>query len=101
LRTIYRFRIRIYRRSNLFSATAPFAIKEHFLPSNPQDPRDKAEEKLKKAQAGIRAMAEYRAEGEARRIKSAKLRELRLAKEAADLAAAEKDPSPKKIRRKA
>jgi hypothetical protein len=75
--------------------------RNRLLPSNPQDARDKAEEKFKKAQAGIRAMAEYQAEGDVRRKKTAKLRELRLAKEAADLAEAERNPAPKKTRRKA
>lgn len=54
--------------------------------------RDKAEEKFKKAEAGKRAMAEYEAEGIARRAKTEKLRKLRLAKEASEKA--EEQPKP-------
>lgn len=54
------------------------------MANDAQKLRDKAEEKFKKAEAGKRAMAEYEAEGEARRLKTEKLRKLRLAKEAAE-----------------
>ena len=48
-----------------------------------------------------KAMAEYTAEGEARRIKTEKLKALRLAKEAADEAEAAANPPTKKTTRSA
>jgi len=47
-----------------------------------------------------RPMAEYVAEGEKRRIQSSKLKALRLAKEAEDLAAAQAVPAKKPTARK-
>jgi len=49
---------------------------------------------------GAKAMAEYRAGEEAQRVKTAKLRALRLAKEAADRQAAEAAPAKAGKRKK-
>jgi hypothetical protein len=54
---------------------------------DPPKERTQAEAKFKKAQRtteGAQAMSEYNAERQAERAKTARLRELRLAKEAAD-----------------
>ncbi len=56
-------------------------------------------QKMQRAEDGKKAMAEYEAEGAAMRAKTEKLRALRLAKEAADAAAAPK-AAPKKAGRK-
>lgn len=66
--------------------------------------RARADLRFKKQEenASVRnkAMSEYTAEGEARKIKTNKLKELRLAREAADLAeAAANPPAPKKAAR--
>jgi hypothetical protein len=56
---------------------------------NADQVRDRAEASFKKeqrAQEGIKAMADYEAEGRALRERTAKLRALRLAKEAAEQA---------------
>ena len=61
------------------------------MAGNFDEARAKAEFKIRKAEREAtsldRAMAEYAAESENRRIKSAKLKELRLKKEAEELAA--------------
>jgi hypothetical protein len=56
--------------------------------------------KMKQAEDGKKAMLEYEAEAAASRAKTLKLRELRLAKEAADVAAAAASPPPKKAAKK-
>jgi hypothetical protein len=62
--------------------------------------RARADLRFKKAEEASsnrqKAMAEYAAEGEARRKKTSKLKELRLAKEAATEAAAAAAPKPAK-----
>lgn len=50
----------------------------------PFDPAAKKALAEERATEGAKAMAEYRAEGEAERAKTVRLRALRLAKEAAD-----------------
>ncbi|WP_137935102.1 hypothetical protein [Mesorhizobium comanense] len=55
-------------------------------------------DKQKKTAERNKATAEYMSEARAREIKTAKLRELRLAKEEADRAAEALNPSPKKKR---
>ena len=67
-----------------------------------KEARDRAEarfERMKKAtQEGQKAKAHYEAEGRAVREKTARLRLLRLAKEAADAAQAENEPT--KVKKK-
>jgi regulator of replication initiation timing len=70
------------------------------LASTSKQLRDKAEEKFKKVEAGKRAMAEYQAESEARRIKTEKLRKLRLAKEAAAQTEEKQKPAPRRKAKK-
>lgn len=55
-------------------------------------------ETQKKTAERNNAMAEYQSEAKARAAKTAKLRELRLAREAADRAAEALNPEPKKKR---
>jgi hypothetical protein len=72
------------------------------LSKNPKDAMDRAEASFKKeerAREGAKAMRDYEAEGRAIREKTARLRLLRLAKEAAD--AAEAKTAPKKAGRQA
>ena len=66
------------------------------MANNPKAAHDRAEASFKKeqkAREGMKAMAEYEAARAAVRAKTARLRALRLAKEAAELEA-EKKPSP-------
>ena len=64
---------------------------EIFLPKNQKEVKDKAEASFKRkeiqAREGVKAMADYQADQVAVRAKTARLRELRLAKEEADRAA--------------
>jgi hypothetical protein len=63
------------------------ARKEAILANNSKDARDRAEPSFKKqeqrAREGAKAMADYEAEGRAMREKTARLKSLRMAKEAA------------------
>lgn len=72
---------------------------------NTEEQRANAELRFKKSKAAAamrsQAMAEYEAEAKAVRIKSAKLRTLRLAKQAEDAAAVESAPKTAKRTRKA
>src|SRR5258708_22971669 len=71
--------------------------KEKMLSKNPKDVMDRAEAGFKKeerAREGAKAMRDYEAEGRAVREKTARLRSLRLAKEATEKAA-----EPKKATR--
>lgn len=68
------------------------------MADTPKQLRDKAEEKFKKIEAGKRAMADYQAEAEARKVKTQKLRALRLAKEAADDKVETKKRLPRKTK---
>ena len=65
--------------------------------------RARADSRFKKAEEAStqrqKAVAEQQAEEAARRVKTGKLRELRLAKEAEDLAAEAANPTPKKATR--
>ncbi len=65
--------------------------------------RARADSRFKKAEDAStqrqKAVAEQQAEEAARRVKTGKLRELRLAKEAEDLAAEAANPKPKKVTR--
>src|ERR1700730_5711160 len=70
--------------------------KETILAKNSKDVVDRAEASFKKeerAREGAKAMRDYEAEGRAVREKTARLRSLRLAKEAADQAAEPKKAS--------
>ena len=61
----------------------------------------KFKRKEQQARDGVKAMAEYTAAGDAMRVKTEKLRALRLAKEAEDAkAAAEAKPAPAKAGKK-
>jgi hypothetical protein len=70
------------------------------LAANSNEARARADQKFKKQQqaatARDKAMADYAAETEKQRAKSAKLKALRLAREAEDAAAAEAMPPKKK-----
>jgi hypothetical protein len=70
------------------------------LGDSSKDVRAKADLRFRKAEraatARDQAMNEYAAESERRRLKTAKLKELRLAKEAEEQAAAASAPPPKK-----
>jgi hypothetical protein len=75
--------------------------KEIILSKNSKDVIDRAEASFKKeerAREGAKAMRDYEAEGRAVREKTARLRSLRLAKEATE-AATEKAAQPKKATR--
>ena len=75
----------------------PLPEKETILSKKPKDTGDRAEATFKKeerAREGAKAMREYEAEGRAVREKTARLKSLRLAKEAAD-----REAQPKKARR--
>jgi hypothetical protein len=77
-----------------------FAKKEQILADNTRE-RIQAEAQFKKTQKqkeGAEAMAAYVADGHAVRAKTARLRELRLAKEAADKAV--KDKPDEKARKR-
>ena len=66
--------------------------------------KDEAQAQFKKAQRaedGKKAMSEYEAEGAAARAKTARLRELRLARDAAEAALPVAAPAPKKKSAKA
>jgi hypothetical protein len=65
---------------------------------DPNAARDKA---AQRALEGAKATALYEAESQAVRDKTARLRALRLAKEAADKSAADKAPAPKKAAKSA
>jgi hypothetical protein len=62
--------------------------KEAILANNSKEARDRAEASFKKqeqrAREGAKAMADYEAEGRAMREKTARLKSLRMAKEAAE-----------------
>jgi hypothetical protein len=79
--------------------------RELSVASNSDEARAKADQKFKKSQqaatARDKAMAEYVAEAEKQRAKTAKLKALRLAKEAEDAAAAEAVSRKKKPAQKA
>jgi hypothetical protein len=70
------------------------------LGDSSKDVRAKADLRFRKAEraatARDQAMNEYAAESERRRLKTAKLKELRLAKEAEEQAAAASSPAPPK-----
>jgi|SRR6266568_1128403 len=74
--------------------------KEITLANNSKEARDKAEANAKKqeqrAREGAKAMADYEAEGRAVRERTAKLKSLRLAKEAAEKEAGPKPVTSKK-----
>jgi hypothetical protein len=74
------------------------------LADSSKEARAKADLKFRKAEreatARDLAKAEYAAEAEKRKAKSSKLKELRLAKEAADLTASDVAPAKKKPVRK-
>ena len=76
------------------------AGKEITLANNSKEARDKAEANAKKqeqrAREGAKAMADYEAEGRAVRERTAKLKSLRLAKEAAEREAGPKPVTSKK-----
>jgi hypothetical protein len=65
--------------------------KEAILANNSKEARDRAEASFKKqeqrAREGAKAVADYEAEGRAMREKTARLKSLRMAKEAAEKAA--------------
>jgi histone H3/H4 len=65
----------------------------------PKPPFDRAAKKAlaeERATEGAKAMTEYKAEGEAERAKTERLRALRLAKEAADKIAKQAKPTKKR-----
>jgi hypothetical protein len=65
------------------------------LANNSKEARDRAEASFKKqeqrAREGAKAMAEYEAEGRAMREKTARLKSLRMAKQAAGMQVVERD----------
>ena len=71
--------------------------------SNPKEAGAQAAAAFKKEQQardGAKAMAEYEAHAQATRDKTARLRSLRLAKEAAELETAKKKAAPARAKRK-
>ena len=81
----------------LRGVSAGLPEKETILAKNSKDVMDRAEASFKKeerAREGAKAMRDYEAEGRAVREKTARLKSLRLAKEAAD-----KEAEPKKASR--
>lgn len=68
--------------------------------SSPTDASAKLKRRQDQARDGLKAMAEYEASAIAMREKTAKLRALRLAREAADAAAAPVEPAAKPKARK-
>jgi hypothetical protein len=69
------------------------------LSDKPKPPFDRAAKKAlaeERATEGAKAMTEYKAEGEAERAKTERLRALRLAKEAADKIAKQAKPTKKR-----
>jgi hypothetical protein len=75
---------------------------EVFLSKNQKEAKDKAEASFKRkeiqAREGVKAMADYQADQVAVRAKTARLRELRLAKEEADRKAEAEEANMAKIR---
>ena len=65
------------------------------LSQSSKEAADAQFKKVQKAQEGANAMAEYQANAQAVRERTAKLRELRLAKEAAEQATVRKAPAAK------